>query len=388
MKIIHTSDWHLGHELYGYDRSEEQASALEQIEAIIKKEQPDALLVSGDVFHTSAPSAAVQKSFTAAVMRMHASAPGMTIVITAGNHDSGARHEITRILWETQGVHMIGTISKSDLESHIIALPGKGWIIAVPYSSERRIPEGFWQGLLDEVAFRNEEGLPVVLSAHLTVSGADFRGHDTVRERSVGGIDSVGIDELGTGYDYVALGHIHRPQTLKGSGGRVRYSGTPIPVSFDETYPHSVSVVEIASHGAAPIIREEEIENPHPLVSLPAEGYAPWEEVKQLAERFPKDIPAYVRLNIEVENFLPPDTIHEARAIIGKGQGRFCYVNPHRETKDKSGRKELTVSEFRAMEPLAVARMYAEDMGFSFDEELERLFLEVEKDVRNAEHDA
>ena len=159
----------------------------------------------------------------------------MTIVITAGNHDSASRHEITKALWSTQNVYMVGSVDKDDLRSQIVELPGrKGFIIAVPYINERSIPEGFWQSLLDEAAGKNPDGLPVVLMAHLTVSGSDFRGHDDARDYSVGGIDSIELDALGTGYDYVALGHIHHAQTLKGSGGRVRYSGTPIKYSFSE----------------------------------------------------------------------------------------------------------------------------------------------------------
>ena len=87
MRIIHTSDWHLGHVLYGYDRSREQRDMLVRIEEIVGKEKPDALVVSGDVYHTGQPSAAVQKMFTEAVMRLHEACPEMEIVITAGNHD-------------------------------------------------------------------------------------------------------------------------------------------------------------------------------------------------------------------------------------------------------------------------------------------------------------
>ena len=82
MKILHTSDWHLGHSLYGYDRSEEQADMLAQIEDIVREQSPDAFVVSGDLYHTGQPSAAVQTLFTQAVMRIHAACPSMVIVIT------------------------------------------------------------------------------------------------------------------------------------------------------------------------------------------------------------------------------------------------------------------------------------------------------------------
>lgn len=388
MKIIHTSDWHLGQNLYGYDRTQEQSLALQQIEDLVRQETPDALVVSGDIYDTAQPSSAVQTLFTGAVMRMHLASPRTAIIITAGNHDSGSKHEISRILWETQNVHMIGTINKEDTLEQIIELPGTGFIIAVPYSSERHIPEGFWQGLLDEVESRNEAGLPVVLSAHLTVSGCDFQGHENARDFSVGGIDALELEDLGTGYDYVALGHIHRAQTIEGSGGRVRYSGTPVPVSFDENYAHTVSVVEIVSHGAVPVIREVPIANPCPLVTLPSDHFAPWDEVRGLLLEYPKDKPSYVRLNVEVEDTLPPDAIAEAKKILLEGEGRYCLVNARRKKTEAAEKTSLSVTEFRAMEPVAVARLYAQESGCVFDEDLEALFREVVSEVRENERNA
>ena len=388
MKIIHTSDWHLGQNLYGYDRTQEQSLALQQIEDLVRQETPDALVVSGDIYDTAQPSSAVQTLFTWAVMRMHLASPRTAIIITAGNHDSGSKHEISRVLWETQNVHMIGTINKEDTLEQIIELPGTGFIIAVPYSSERHIPEGFWQGLLDEVESRNEAGLPVVLSAHLTVSGCDFQGHENARDFSVGGIDALELEDLGTGYDYVALGHIHRAQTIEGSGGRVRYSGTPVPVSFDENYAHTVSVVEIVSHGAVPVIREVPIANPCPLVTLPSDHFAPWDEVRGLLLEYPKDNPSYVRLNVEVEDTLPPDAIAEAKKILLEGEGRYCLVNARRKKTEAAEKTSLSVTEFRAMEPVAVARLYAQESGRVFDEDLEALFREVVSEVRENERNA
>ena len=388
MKIIHTSDWHLGQNLYGYDRTQEQSLALQQIEDLVRQETPDALVVSGDIYDTAQPSSAVQTLFTGAVMRMHLASPRTAIIITAGNHDSGSKHEISRVLWETQNVHMIGTINKEDTLEQIIELPGTGFIIAVPYSSERHIPEGFWQGLLDEVESRNEAGLPVVLSAHLTVSGCDFQGHENARDFSVGGIDALELEDLGTGYDYVALGHIHRAQTIEGSGGRVRYSGTPVPVSFDENYAHTVSVVEIASHGAVPVIREVPIANPCPLVTLPSDHFAPWDEVRGLLLEYPKDNPSYVRLNVEVEDTLPPDAIAEAKKILLEGEGRYCLVNARRKETEAAEKTSLSVTEFRAMEPVAVARLYAQESGRAFDEDLEALFREVVNEVKENERNA
>ena len=100
MKILHTSDWHLGQVFYKYDRSAEQHDFLAQLAAIVKREQPDAMVVSGDVYDTGAPSAATVKMFTDGMLAIHKACPAMTIVVTAGNHDSPSRIESEQSLWQ------------------------------------------------------------------------------------------------------------------------------------------------------------------------------------------------------------------------------------------------------------------------------------------------
>ena len=385
MKIIHTSDWHLGHILYGFDRNDEHKAMVDQLEEILTKETPDALLISGDIFHSSQPSAAVQTFFTEAIMRFHTSVPGMTIVIISGNHDSASKHEVSKILWETQNVHMMGSVDKNHLEDLIIEIPGKGWIIAIPYQSDRNIPDGFYQSLLDMVAERNENNLPVVMEAHLTVKGSDFTGHEDVRDVTVGGIDGVDLSVLGTGYDYAALGHIHHQQAIPGSDQRARYSGTPIAISFDEAYAHYVSVVEIATHNDPPVIRPIEIKNPRPLVTLPTKGFGKWDDVKAQLEAFPKDKPAYMRLNVEVDDYLPKSAQEEAKAILKDTPVKFTYINSRRKQVANGKQKNVTVAEFQAMDPLSVAEMYARDKGVEFNDELKKLFHDAESEVKSEE---
>mgnify|MGYP000320360227 CR=1 FL=1 len=91
MKILHTSDWHLGHTLYNYDRTAEQQAFLRQLTRIVTEEQPDAMVVSGDIYHYSSPAAATQKMYTDAMLNIHQACPGMAIVVTAGNHDSSSK---------------------------------------------------------------------------------------------------------------------------------------------------------------------------------------------------------------------------------------------------------------------------------------------------------
>jgi len=364
----------------------------------------------GDVYHTPQPSAAVQTMLSDGLVRIHEANPQMTIVMTAGNHDSGTKHEIFQTPWKALKVYAIGQITKEDLDEHIIEVPGKGWVVAVPYANERNIPErlrvggtgiGFFQQLLDRVAERKTmastnrpENLPVVMTAHTTVKGCDFTGHERLQiggtgihatEYTVGGIDSLELEELGEGYDYLALGHIHHEQFVHSGKHNVRYSGTPLPVSFDENFTHSVSIVEIDKHGETPTVKEIEIQNPHPLVTLPTEGLATWEEAKELLRKFPDDIPAYIRLNVVIDDFLPVEANAEAASLTEGKQCRFCCINAKRKAVSQNDVKILTVQEFQSEKPIEIAKRYAEYEGISFDEEMQAMFNEVMREVKSEE---
>ena len=416
MKILHTSDWHLGHTLYNYDRTEEQQAMLEQMVSIVEEQKPDVFLLCGDVYHTPQPSAAVQTMLSDGLVRIHEANPEMTIVMTAGNHDSGTKHEIFQTPWKALKVYAIGQLEKDNLDEHIIEVPEKGYIVAIPYANERNIPEGFFQQLLDRVAEKNAKELPVVMTAHTTVKGCDFTGHDHATEFTVGGIDSLELEDMGEGYDYLALGHIHHEQFVHSGkhkarsseshqaclNGRVvtregkasvRYCGTPLPVSFDEcsaegrlqgkNFSHSVSMVEVGKHGDTPKVEKIEIQNPHPLVTLPTDGLASWEDAKELLGQFPDDIPAYIRLNVEIEDFLPVEANAEADSLTKGKQCRFCYINAKRKAASQSETKILTVQEFQSEEPIEIAKRYAEYAGISFDEDMTAMFNEVMEMVAN-----
>jgi exonuclease SbcD len=387
MKILHTSDWHLGHVLYGHDRTNEQQNMLDQMVKIVEEQKPDVFLLCGDVFHTSQPSNAIQTILSEALVSIHKANPEMVIVMTAGNHDSGTKHEIFRTPWRALNVYAIGQLEKENIDEHIIEVPGTGYVIAIPYVNERNLPEGFFQQLLDKTAAMNTEGLPVVMTAHTTVKGCDFLGHDQGTEYVVGGIDSIDLEQLGDGYDYLALGHIHHGQFIHSGKHNVRYSGTPLSISFDEIFSHSVSMVEIDKHGETPTVTEIEINNPRPLVTLPSEGLASWETAKELLNKFPDDIPAYIRLNVEIDDFLPVEAQAEATSLVKEKQCHVCHINAKRKTIDQTEAKVLTVQEFQAEQPIEIAKQYANYEGINFDEEMTDMFNEivnlVNDDARN-----
>lgn len=381
MKILHTSDWHLGHILYGYDRREEQAYMLQEITDIVSREKPDLFLLCGDVFHTAQPSAAVNKMFVNAIREIRKANDDMTIVIIAGNHDSGTRHEIFSKMWEEFHVHTIGTLHYESITDHIIEIPGKGFVVAIPYVHQRLMPEGVIQSLLDKVSAVNETHLPVIMTSHTTIRNSRFKGHEDITEFSVGGIDGIELNELGRGYDYLALGHIHLRQFVDDEKSRVRYSGSPMAVSFDEEQVHTISIIEINKSGELPVVREIEIINPIPLITIPSEGTVTWNKARDLLLEFPADKSAYLRLNVEVEDFLPAGASNEAYNITKEKKCRFCVINTVKKTAATQRKESFSVQEFKTQKPMDIFRRYVEETGIQFDTELQSLFREAMDDL-------
>lgn len=397
MKILHTSDWHLGHVLYNYDRTAEQRDMLRQIVDLVAAERPDALLVSGDVFHNAAPSAASQQLLVEGLLGMHEVCPEMPIVLTAGNHDSAARLEATAQLWKLANVTVVGNFTRHDdhtpdYDRHIVELPGKGWVVAVPHAYPFNFPapaevernerqRHFFQAVLNRVAERNTYDLPVVLMAHLAVAGGDFTGHD-----NIGTIDTVPVDALGQGYDYAALGHIHRPQTI-GDEGRVRYCGTPLPVSFDEQCEHSVSIVQLDGHNT-PAVTSHRITNLHPLRTLPPQDPVPLDEALQLLADFDDQQPAYIRLNVATQGYVPADARSKAADATQDKACRFCVIKvTNTAPQPTTEHRQMTVAQLHQTNPLDVARSYIlEKNGVAMTEEQEQMFNEALQRVNETEN--
>lgn len=370
-KFIHTSDWHLGQSFYGYDRSEEQRDFLRQLAGIVRKHQPDAMLVSGDIFHTAAPSSAALTMYVESMLDIRDACPTMEIIVIAGNHDSASRLESDKRLWKLAGVRVLGGIARNgegyaDLNRQIIEVGTRGIVAAVPFAYPTSFPRvddtvasdmrqrAFFQSLLDRVSERNAAGLPVVLMAHLAVNNSDFTGHD----RSMT-MECVEVDALGTGFDYAALGHIHRPQNLS---ARVRYCGTPVAVSFDEQCEHSVSIVEIDSHGELPRVTTKRIDNIKPLHTVPASEPVELEAALAEVERRNDINGAYIRLNVKVDGYLPSGAMERAATVVSASHGRFCEIRKSSITAEgTASSRQMTIEEFSNKSPLEVAIQYIRD---------------------------
>ena len=276
MKILHTSDWHIGRTLYGRKRYEEFEAFLTWLAETIQQEQVDALLVAGDIFDTSAPSNRAQALYYRFLCRVATSSCRHMVVI-AGNHDSPSFLNAPKELLKALDVHVIGLLPENQEDEVLVLRSGDDSpeliVCAVPYlrdrdirvaeagesveDKERKLIDGIRSHYADVAALAEQKRLefgaeiPIIAMGHLFTAGGKTIDDDGVRELYVGSLAHVTAGIFPESLDYLALGHLHVPQKVNGSEV-MRYSGSPLPMGFGETKQQkSVCLVEFASTEAA-----------------------------------------------------------------------------------------------------------------------------------------
>ena len=267
MRILHTSDWHVGKVLKGQDREEEYKRVLGEVMSIAEREQPDLVLIAGDLYDTAAPSPAATRLVTRALSALRRT--GAEVVAIGGNHDNGPALDALRPWAEAAGITLRGSMpSKADdlLISGATA-DGERWqLIALPFLSQRwaiRATEMYelsaaeaQQTYADHVArliARLSESFARdtvnLLTAHLTVVGASTGGGEREAHTIMG--YAVPATVFPTTAHYVALGHLHRAQQVIGPCP-VRYSGSPLAIDFgEEENVCGASIVDVGADRAA-----------------------------------------------------------------------------------------------------------------------------------------
>jgi len=266
MRLLHTSDWHLGQTLHDFDRSYEQQCFLNWLLDALETEQIDALLIAGDIFDNPNPSADAQKQFYQFLTEARRRIPQLDIVIIAGNHDSAGRLEAPASLLETLGVTVVGCAraASGDLELDRLITPLRNrqgniaaWCLAIPFLRPGDVPkvatdgDAYLEGVrqlyrqaLDQALNRRQNGQAIVALGHCHMHGGQT-SEDSERRIVIGGAEALPADTFDPLIAYAALGHLHRAQRVGGQE-RVRYSGSPLPMSFTEIdYPHQVVRVDL-----------------------------------------------------------------------------------------------------------------------------------------------
>jgi len=315
-RVLHTADWHLGKNLGEHSRGEEHARFLSFLLERIRELSVDALLVAGDIFDSANPPQGAVKQYYDFLSTLYRQG-GCSVVIIAGNHDSPAQLEAPRQILRALGAHVNGEMPQDPSEI-LVPLPDANSpvlvVAAVPFLRDRDLRTGesgqtdrdIRQALVDGIKRRYDEvanaakrwakdGVPLVAMGHLTVTGTI--GSESEREIHVGGLGAIGADCFAEKFGYVGLGHLHRPQAAKGFD-MVRYSGSPIPLSFSEAMDKKV--VQLLDFVNGKVIEQKSIEIPlsRPLHQIVTSRQALESDLMSFQPR-PSELPAWVQVVIE-----------------------------------------------------------------------------------------
>ena len=401
MRLLHTSDWHLGHTLKEVTRELEHRAFLTWLSNTLVAEQPDVLVITGDVFDSATPPASAERmwfEFLATTRRAH---PAMDIVAIAGNHDSPARLSASASVLRELSVHVVGGLprcSSGELDIDRIVIPvgrGQGWVAAIPFLRPVDFPTtaaadpttSIYAEVLEQARRRKTADQALVVLGHLYVAGAD---PSLLSERrvSVGGLESASTRMFPSDIDYVALGHMHRAQRV----GRdsIRYAGAPIALALDEaSYHHQVVVVDFVG-GRAADIRPIAVPQAIEIVRIPPRGAAPLAEVLTAIESLaPRDSAAdisrpYLDLMISLDRPEPRLRTLIERALDGKHprlvQLRIVHSGTGHVLGDRESTKRLAELDPRDVFEQLWARSHADPPGEAVTRAFDRLLAEVRGD--------
>ena len=344
VRFLHTSDWHLGQFFYNHSRHYEHEQFLAWLLLQIKQKQPHALLIAGDIFDVINPASSAQKQLYQFLADAHELAPHMQTLMIAGNHDSGYRIEQVEPLLEKYNAKTVGVVHKNangqldldrlllpiyDENKHIVA-----WCLSLPFlrpaeitgineqtSNSQSAIAYLHQQLIAEAKLRKTDDQALILMSHAHMQGGETS--DSERPIIIGNEEALSTALFDEVIDYVALGHLHKPQKV--GQEHIRYSGSPIPLSFSEiNYKHQIVEVTIDLSLNADLhfhycplyiprtvgltrIREHLTDLIEKLKTLPAG------EIEQLSARdfleieYTTDVPPPVDLRQQIELALPKD---------------------------------------------------------------------------------
>jgi exonuclease SbcD len=382
MKLLHTGDWHVGRTIHKRQRLDESREVLDEVCAIAIAEQVDVMLVCGDVYENHAPSAAAEQIVYETLLRL--SHAGIPVVIIAGNHDYARRLSAVKELLRAVHVHVVAEPTRPQ-EGGIIEIQSrdratKARIAALPWVSETALfGAEEMMGLEPEPQQAYAEQVPRLLQAlcesfqpgdvnvlvgHLFVSGA--RVGDGERDLTIGQTFAITAAALPTTPQYIALGHVHRPQQVPGAPVPARYAGSVMQMDFGESgQGKSVSIVEVEP-GQPAKTREAPLTRGTPLIDLEI-------SVADLEGARGKDENAYARVYLQCDG-PAPGLLDDVREVLPNAvEVRLVY-----EREDAAQR----ASELKGLKPQELfVRYFNQRHGADPDDVLMKAFGELLEQV-------
>lgn len=413
MNILHTADWHLGQLFHEYDRAYEHQQFLDWLVQTLQREAVDVLLISGDVFDLSNPSAATIRQFYMFLNRASRACPDIQIIVTAGNHDSASRLEAPKPLLESSNIHIIGTVPKDeqghvDADKLIIPLFKDGkvsaWCLAVPFlragdyptlaDSDNPYAEGvaaLYRDLYEAAKRKQQPGQAVIAMGHLHARGAEISDMDKSERLIMGGVECIAASAFPEDIAYIALGHIHKAQRLGGKE-HIRYCGSPLPMSFSEiNYKHQVIGFTLED-GQTTSTRGIEVPVTVPLLKVPS-VHSRVEEALLALQQLPvatgKDraVAPYLQVSVLLEA-PEPGLRHKVEQALADKYVRLARIDTrYPEKSGATGRVQaMSPDELQSLKPIDVfTNVYESKYANSVPPELMTLFNEVAQQVYEKE---
>ncbi|TMO01768.1 exonuclease SbcCD subunit D C-terminal domain-containing protein [Pseudoalteromonas sp. S558] len=413
MKVLHTSDWHLGQQFYEHDRRVEHQAFFTWLLATLVEQQIDLLLVAGDIYHTATPSANAENQLYQFIKDAKKQCPELHVIIIAGNHDSANRILAAQPLLAQFDTHVVGRFDVATPNKAVITINTNGKravIVAMPFLrasdvssiSQTQNGSSYAQGVakayelaLEHAAHINEQHSPLIVMGHLHAKGGDISS-DSERNLVIGGEESISANVFGKQANYVALGHLHKAQQVAKSDV-IRYSGTPIPMSFSErNYTHQVNVVEFITDKKQHIsttVNPLYIPRSADVIVLPKGECVPLselcEQIKAL-DTAQNTIAPYLRVKLKSSDTDTTFREQIEQALEGK-HIKFCGIERVRE--QSANNEDDTVfedlSEVEMLNPLnLLEQAFANDKdmaGQSVPDELKALLSDVINELTEQE---
>lgn len=402
IRILHTADWHLGQTFFGYDRTQEHEHFLDWLAGVLTKNKIDVLIVAGDVFDVSNPSAASQRMFYRFIHRVATENPRLQLVVVAGNHDSAARLESPLPLLQEMRTEIKGIVRKQngkiDYEHLLVELKNaagevEALCLAVPFLRQGDYPvvetegnpyaEGvkeLYARLLKYALKKRTDGQALVAVGHLLATGSEIAEKDHSERIIIGGLESVSPESFPEQIVYTALGHIHKAQRVSGREN-IRYAGSPLPMSFAEKHYHHGVVKVTLDEGWAVEIEKLEYTPLVRLLSIPAtEAAAPDEVLDELRGlELPEDEPMpYLEVKVKLSEPEPMLRQQVEEILEGKPVRLARIVSFYRQAAEGSVEEETLTAGLQEMNPLQIVKATFENSyQTEMPEELVNLFQEA-----------
>lgn len=381
MKILHTADWHLGHRLHEQSQLEEQTLFLSWIEQYIKEQQIDVLLISGDIFDTGAPSNQSLEMYYNFLVKL-VGTTCKSIIITGGNHDSPGTLNAPRHILNALSIKVVGKAT-DNIEEEVfeVELNGEKVIIAaVPYLRDGDIRRAVAGETFDELTDKYKKALvnhyhdaaeqcklinithaPVIAMGHLFATGGTIS--DSEQNIYVGTLGHIGASDFPEYFDYIALGHLHRPQIISGND-KVRYSGAPNILSFSEIkYDKKVIVLSIENNQITHIQED--------TIPRFREFYRLQGSIAECIEQFPNIISNTYGLTPWVEIILNENhhiNTDDLKIAAAKHTFEILKISLKNQRRTKGIEELLAETQtINELDPTEVFRLKCEEVDFDLD---------------------